>query len=622
LAADVWCSSFLALKRPGEPAITEEVLRHLSSDSDEVPGSVREIVTALAADYRFFHWQLAFAQVFAERGGFDVVLGNPPWEMIQLDDREFFAARRPDIAEQPHMAARKRALAALQREDPTLFHEYTSALRRMEGVQHFVHDSGRFPLGSYGRLNTAPLFVELARSIIAPAGRSGLIVPTGIATDAFTQFLFRRLVADESLASLYDFENAAPIFPNVHRSYKFCLLTIAGRGRPVRTSEFVFFARRSEDLSDEDRRFQLTADDFRLLNPNTQTCPIFRTRRDAEITRGIYGRVPVLVAHGRSDGNPWGVTFQLMFMMNTDSYRFRTRSQLEAEAWTLAGNIFYRDKDAYLPLYEGKMFFHFDHRFASYDADGDIRELKTTEKSDILRQAVPRYWVRESEVTEKLSRVKTNWLLTWRDVTNTTNERTMVATVIPRSAVANSAPIALGLRPHAAACLSSFVADFIARAKTGSSHLNFFTVEQLPVLPPVVFGAEAPWEQGISVERWMAPRLAELYCTALDMMPVAEDLGFPSAPFRWNDARRDVLRAELDAAFFHLYGLPRGDVDYVMDTFPIVKGKDERTHGEYRTKRLILERFDALAEAITSRVSYVSVLKPTPAHASLSANKP
>jgi len=231
----------------------------------------------------------------AERGGFDCVLGNPPWEQIQLDPQEFFAASRPDIADAANMAAREKMIEVLATEQPELHAEYLAALREIEGVQHFVHSSGRYPTTSFGRLNTAPLFSEQSRDILNERGIMGLILPTGIATDSFNQYYFNSLVDSSRLLSLHDFENREALFPGVHRSFKFCTLTVGGTARTSAAPSFVFFALQPNDIRDPEKRFQLSPQDIALLNPNTRTTPIFRTARDANITKAIYQRVPVLV---------------------------------------------------------------------------------------------------------------------------------------------------------------------------------------------------------------------------------------------------------------------------------------------------------------------------------------
>jgi hypothetical protein len=122
----------------------------------------------------------------------------------------------------------------------------------------------------------------------------------------------------------------------------------------VHGPEFIFLAHSVEDLHDEQRRFTLATEDLALLNPNTRTCPVFRCKHDAELTKAIYRRVPVLIKEGPSEENPWGIRFSRMFDMSNDSSLFRTREQLEATGWSLDGNVFRGGHDVYLPLYEGR----------------------------------------------------------------------------------------------------------------------------------------------------------------------------------------------------------------------------------------------------------------------------
>ncbi|MGE5765372.1 MAG: hypothetical protein ACM3ZF_16345 [Mycobacterium leprae] len=271
-----------------------------------------------------------------------------------------------------------------------------------------------------------------------------MILPTGIATDATTQYFFRDLVESGSLASLYDFENRKPLFEGVDSRFKFCLLTLAGRGWREVAADFAFFLHEPADLAKPDVRFALKPDEITLLNPNTKTLPVFRSRRDAEITLGIYRRVPVLIREGDPDGNPWGVSFtQGLFNMTSDSHLFRTRAELEAEGWRLDGNVFVRGRERMLPLYEAKMLHHYDHRWATYEPAGATREVTLKEKQDPNFVVLPRYWVAEKEVEAKLAgRWDHQWLLGWRDITNTTNERTTIATLFPFSAVGHTTPVA------------------------------------------------------------------------------------------------------------------------------------------------------------------------------------
>lgn len=635
LWADAWCAAFVWIKAHDtfKHPITEDVFRRIGSSPDSTPAWLKEEIERLCEEYQFFHWHLEFPQVFQPKddlgdpndiigwkGGFDVVLGNPPWDQVQFDDREFFATSAPNIADALNMAARKQLLAQLQKDNQHLYADYQVAVRKLDGIKHFVHSSNRYPLSSYGRLNLAPLFAELSRHVVADAGRVGIIVPTGIATDSFNQYFFRDLIDRAALVSLYDFENRNAIFPGVHRSYKFSLLTLTRAERPATTeAEFAFFAWGVEDLQNEERRFTLSAAEIALLNPNSHTCPIFRSKRDAELTKSIYQRIPVLIKEGEPEENPWGIKFMLMFMMNTDSYRFRTREQLEGDEWQLQGNRFVRDEQTYLPLYEAKMLHHFDHRWATYEGL-DTRDVTSTEKDDPLCFALPRYWVSQEEVNGRLGSEQ-SWLIGFRDVTNTTNERTGIFTILPKAAVGHTAPLiflqTLGASYGALliAGIDSLVFDYAARQKVGGTHMTFTYLKQLPVLPPETYHQPCPYAlRSTPYAAWLLPHVLELTYTAYDLRSFAQDCGYHGPPFCWNEARRFLLRCELDAAFFHLYGITRDDVDYIMDTFPIVRRKDEAAHGEYRTKRVILEIYDEMAEAMQSGKPYQTYLDPPPAH--------
>jgi hypothetical protein len=640
--ADAWCAAFVWRKKLDAPApVTEDVLLRLAQDRPRVGEDTLAEIDRLAAHYRFLHWHLAFPDVFAIpkpgeepgnglagwAGGFDVVLGNPPWERVKLQEKEWFASRRPDIAAAPNAAARRKRIAALKDEDPKLWTAWVEALREADGESHLIRNSGRYPLCGLGDINTYSIFAETNRLILGPTGRVGCIVPSGIATDDTTKAFFRELVESRTLASLYDFENAVGLFPGVgHGRYKFCLLTLTGSIRPVRSgADFVFFAHHVEDLRDDWRRFTLTAEDIFLFNPNTRTCPVFRSKRDAELAKAIYRRVPVFVREGPPAENPWGVQFLRMFDMATDSTLFRTRKQLDADDWHLQGNVFHRGTDRYLPLYEAKMMHHFDNRFGDY-ADYPPG-AQTTALPDIPRDrlrdprygVLPRYWVPGTEVEHRLaSRWERSWLLGWRDVTNATNERTVIASILPLVACGDTVLLmcpSIGSSKQLAAMLAhldSFVLDYIARQKLGGTHLKYHVFRQLPSFHPIAYAQPAPWTRE-PLSDWILPRVLELTYTAWELEEFARDCGYHGAPFRWDDDRRFDIRCELDAAFFHKYGITRDDVDYVIETFPIVKRADVKQHGEYRTKRTILEIYDAMARAASMGGSYQTRLDPPPA---------
>ncbi|KAA0250812.1 MAG: SAM-dependent DNA methyltransferase [Acidobacteria bacterium] len=643
LLADAWCAAFVWKKtsdRNAPPPVTEETFRRLAANPASVPEPVRREVARLSDRYRFFHWHLAFPEVFrvpgpgekAENeqqgwtGGFDVVLGNPPWERVKLQEQEFFAQRSPGIAAAPNAAARGKLIRDLEKADPSLHVAFLEARREAEGSSQLLRLSGRFPLCGRGDVNTFAVFAELNRSLVGPRGRAGFIVPTGIATDDTTKHFFQDIVQSRALVSLYDFQSGPGLFGEIgHARFKFCLLTLGGTGNASPDEpEFAFFLRSTEELADPERRFRLSPEDVRLLNPNTGTCPVFRIRRDAEITKGIYRRVPVLIDESKGEeGNPWGISFQAMLHMSNDSGLFRTREQLEAESWELAGNVFTRGPDRYLPLYEAKMVHHFDHRFGDYAMKPEgsestaLPEVPLEKLQDPSYAPLPRYWVPEAEVEARLAgRWDRGWLLGWRDICRSTDERTVIASVVPRVGVGDKFLLMMPVSPiHGATILGilcSYPFDYVARQKVGGTSLKYFTMRQLALLPPTAISGATPWAPRETLGEWIGRRVLELTFTANDMAPFARDLGHAGPPFRWDPERRFLLRCELDAAFLHLYGIPRDDVAYILDTFPIVRRTDEKNFGDYRTKLVILEIYHDLQRAIATGRPYVSRLDPPP----------
>ncbi|MBI4321320.1 MAG: N-6 DNA methylase [Chloroflexi bacterium] len=576
------------------------------------------VVERLRREHGFFHWPLEFPEVFAD-GGFDCVLGNPPWERIKLQEEEFFADRDEAIAQAPNKAARQRLIDELSETalGQRLFTVFQEAKRAAEAESKFVRASGRFPLTAVGDVNLYALFAEHDRAIVNGKGRLGVVVPTGIATDDTTKSFFSYLIRSATLACLFDLENRENIFPGVgHGRYKFCLLTITGEATSV--ADFAFYLTNTGQIKDYRRHFQLKAHDFDLLNPNTRTCPIFRTRFDAELTKAIYDRVPVII-NETTNCNPWGIRFVTMFHMSNDSALFEMAPT-----------------DACLPIYEGKMTHQFDHRYATYeslDKQGDIHMLPVSplEKHQDPNYSVhPRYYVAKQHVNSRIDdATNRNWLLVYRDVTSTGLERTMIATILPRVGVGNSLPMILIHDSFSAEYMTCFLAnlnclvfDYVVRQKVGGAHINFFIIRQFPALPPSAF---------IETDlHFIVQRVLELVYTAWDLGEFAQDCGYDGPPFRWDESHRALLRAELDAYYAALYGLTRDELRYVLDasdvygpdfpgeTFRVLKEREIREYGEYRTRRLVLEAWDRLGLAPRNRDGRYSV-EPQPSVTALSS---
>lgn len=553
--------------------------RTLANLSDNIVCG-NSLVRDKAVHERALTWRETFRAVYERpEGGFDCVIGNPPWERMKLQEREFFDLVEPDIAAAVDAATRRRMIAELEQKNPELNQRYLAAKATAEKTLAYVRSCDGFPLTGKGDINTYAVFAELACCLVAAEGVVGLLVPSGIATDHTTKEFFGRLVDDHALFGLYDFENRHKVFPDVDGRFKFSVLLFGGAQRKAKEADFVFFAHEMDDLKPRSRHIKLSAADLKLLNPNTRTCPIFRSRRDAEITKAVYRRVPVLVDHGRkSGGNPWGVKQLRMLDQTNDAELFRTAEQLAAEKAVRAGAYWKKGKKRFLPLYEAKMVQVFDHRAASVvvKAENWMRQGQTAETSLVDHQnpehwAEPRWWVDEASIASAIGNPRP-YFLGFKDITSATNQRTMIAAAIPWSAVTNHFVLALTEQKALSECcllanLNSYALDYVARQKTGGVTLNFFIVEQLPVLPPDVYAGKCPWDKKHTLEDWIAQRVLKLTCTSNDMIPLAKAAAFKPPVHKWQPEERADLMAELDAAYFLLYGIERDDAQYILSTF-------------------------------------------------------
>ena len=580
---------------------------------------------AIADREGFLHWEVAFPGVWHQwtnirpQGGFDAIIGNPPWDRIKLQEVEWFANRAPELALAPTAAARKAGIKRLRDQDSPLVTEFDAAKARADSLSQMVRASDHYPLLGKGDINLYSLFVERAMNLVKPDGLIGLFTPSGIYADLTAADFFKSVSTSGRVGSLFDFENKKIFFKDIHASFKFCALIFGGEERLFDQTECAFFLHDTKTVDDEDRCFPLTPDDFARVNPNTGTAPVFRSRRDAEITRRIYEQHPVLVDRsGDEERYAWSVKVrQRMFDMTNDSRHFRTAGQLEAEGfYPVDGNRWKRGEELYLPLYEGKMVQAFDHRAASVvinpenlNRPAQPRETTQEEHANPDWLPDPQFWVSEdaAEWPEGL-----RWTLAFKHVTASTNVRTMIACVGPCAGFGNSLPVLLPADKTpteiqsykervylAAANLNAFVFDFVTRQKVQGQNLNWFIVEQLPVIAPADYDRQFG---NMTARDLVRDHVLRLTYTAHDMAPFARDLGYDGPPYIWDEEERRHLRARLDALYFHLYGLSREDAAYVLSTFPIVQREDEATFGKYRTRDLILSYMNALAAGDTETV--------------------
>jgi len=654
--ADVWCSAFVinkCLRTPGcdiaSSGITQGQLNALAN-RQKFNDVLAAEVSRLSLEYKFFHWYLAFPEVIA-KGGFDCVIGNPPWEKIQPEERQFFITIRPDIALATG-AERKRLIAALMQSDAHLWSEWNRYRLSFDRFSHFIRASKLYPLSAVGNLNTSTLFLDLAAKRTNSAGQVGMIIPSGIATNEITSDFFQSLVRSGRIRSLFDFENGQSMFPDVDSRFRFCLIVISGSSLTRYNADFSFFRKSIEELNDPTSHFTLAYQDFELLSPNTGTCPTFSNVADAEITKAIHRRVPAFIQDKPTESNPWHTKiYAEMYNMTRASHLFHTTEDLLGKGAQQENSALHHGSDVYLPIYEARMLGIYDHRLCSVGINpknvfrGAVSETTTIDEHGMPdHYAAPRYWLSLDDFqNEILNEYDKRWFSGFRMVTASTNERTMIAAIFPRTPFVNTISGLFNNFPAAEntlliANLSSFILDYTARQRISGVSLNFFVAKQLPIIPPELYSDKA----------FIVLRVLELVFTSWDLQPFAEDCGWFGPPFRWEEDRRFLLRCELDAAFFHLYlpaeengewrmankkdgspydetpeqlaelkkhfPTPREAVAYIMDTFPIVRRKDEeKNDGDFRTKRIILEIYDAMQESIRTGQPYQTRLDPPPA---------
>jgi hypothetical protein len=615
LAYDVWTAAFFwpldgSAEEYPSPNTIDLIRREFTEeDKNTVSSSIRTLIGRakdIASEESFFHWPLEFPAVFQD-GGFDCILGNPPWEGLKVRDKEFFATRRPEIANASTAAKREEMIEELADTDPALYQDYQRAVERAAQQVKFIHESGRYPLTGHGNLNTYAIFAEVAFNRINSIGTSGIIVPQGIATDSQTQAYFQEIVEYQQLKSLLGFENKNKFFEDVDSRYRFCLLTLVGKDWQQESYEFAFGLTEVNQLQEDNRKFTLSKDEIELINPNTKNCPTFRDRRDAELVVDIYKSSGAFINLDKEGGNPWEAEKASQFDMTHDSGLFKTRNELEEEGFDLQQNKFVSGDQTYLPLYEAKFMFQYNHRYSTFEDvpsdevdKGNARELTNTELDDPSNLVLPRYWI---PVEEYESRNRAEWQLSFRSITNATNERTVVATILPYAGIANSLSPYHGPDGDSAslllAVLNSYVLDYVARQKVGGTNLNHYIIRQLPVPSPQRF--EQIRLDGEPISGRIKELVTKLIYTANDLESFARDADVTSDPYRYSGESKDreKIRFDLEALVAHIYAIEVEDFERIFDSFGQIKEASKQKHGYYRPREEIKKRYEELAPRIT-----------------------
>ena len=586
----------------------------------------------VADEEGFLHWEAAFPGVWEHwqdinpSGGFDAIIGNPPWDVIKLQEIEWFATRAPEIALQPTAAARRNAIRDLRQKDSSLADDFELAKARADQLGEVIRGSGDYPLLGRGDINLYSLFVERAKNLVKPNGLVGLLTPSGIYGDKTTANFFKQISTRGNVYGLFDFENRRlgtgmpPFFPDVDSRFKFCALIFGGSDRLLGETKCAFYLHDTKDINNPDRCFSLTPADFARVNPNTGNAPVFRTRRDADITRRIYEQHPVLVDRSKKDDKrQWPVRYRTMFHMTNDSDLFRTAEQLKNEGfYPVQGNRYQKGEKVYLPLYQGRMINQFDHRANSVKINPEnthnpylSEPVSEEQHRDPGFLTNPQYWVPSPRVERTIARE--GYAIGFRNIARSTDARTVIASIVPWAGYGHSMALWLssevdenGLSkfdPSTAyqlvANMNAFVFDYVAHQKLQGTNLSLYILEQLPVIASDDYNCRFGKKTAREI---VQDHVLRLTYTSHDMEPFARDLGYNGPPFMWDQEERRHLRARLDALYFHLYGISNDDAEYILSTFPIIRREDEAEFGRYRTSEMIIAYMNALKAGDTEVV--------------------
>lgn len=591
-AADILVGAYLLPKTSGiqsQVPTTATLMLELMSGADNHNAhhqSKRQAALLACADASVFHWPLAFPQVFAQ-GGFDCVLGNPPWERISIEDVEFFSKRVPEIAETKITSRRKKLISNLEKNNSRYWLEYTREKEKIFRASSFFKFSGLYPLGAVGRLNTYALFSDRVLSLVSDNSYIGLVLPSGILTDAPLEAYCRHVFGKNMLRNIVEFENTENIFPGVHKEQRFCLLTLSKENKINEKGISVYIGlKKIDEIYDDRRRYFITSEDLNRISPFTLQPILSKTLKSYELSKKIYQNSMVFSNSTEVSAYAWVAMTSSGF-----SSKLRYRSELDLGC-------------DYLPIYEGKMIHQYDCNFSTYEGVSEEAITKgnpnLNDKKCYGKMSVPRYFI-DKDIGESFLNSKIGdqrWVLCYRDVTNVNNERTAIGTILPRYPLMQ--PLnGITVKNARVACfvlgaLNSLIVDFIARQRFSGRHLNVTTFSQLPLPYKFLYQEEIIY------------RVASLLNLNEKFKPLLAELNISDDCFSVDENIRSIYRAELDAYYARLYGLNRDELRYILDpidvmgedypdeTFRALKNSEIRKFGEYRTQRLVLEAWDAL----------------------------
>ncbi len=650
--ADLWTAAFFWLIDEGADknhevvAPTQGQLRRLRRREYIQIGLLEKVETICNLE-RFFHWPLEFIEIF-DQGGFDSVLGNPPWEKYTILETEYFSSIDETIASTKTKAAREKALANLNIQNPQLHQKWISDVHRAETATKFIQKAGAFPLSSFGEINTYLPFTELAMHILNGKGRCGIIVKSSIFISDNAVQLFSTLINEKKIIFLYDFRNWAGLFPAIGYHERYSLLSFTGSSQIDFSPKFGFYCDTPSDIFSGKNVFQISEDDLIKISPNTRKLPIISNKKDLEILKKVSSNFPPLVLE-RQAQNLWGISYGSLFHASGASGYFLSKEDLLSKGYSLNDDFsFISSKgEKYVPFYEGKFIQIYDHRFSSFEGISktirfgrkpETHNPTTEQKRNFNYHIEPRYWISEDVANKRLSDLigKIKYYCGARRVTNViSNARTVMACIMPPYP-SNDMIVSLSFectdeeKPIRysvfTALLNSIAFDYIARLKIAENLLKGVLFELPAPTPSMLFNSRylefiLPRVLELSFTNWSLAGYANDLWSSIDETIqkaivrqsdenrkfvnddkfiqekpnwVTTDYNLPFYPFIWDEERRLLIRAELDAFFAKIYSFNLNDINYIMSTFPIVKKKEEGKFNEFLSYRLLLEAWDRI----------------------------
>ncbi|KKM97084.1 hypothetical protein LCGC14_1171620, partial [marine sediment metagenome] len=635
LQANMWTSSFFW--KIGENFVKEVptdtlIFQAKQGKLEQENKTVKEI-DKLSKEYNYFNWFLEFPEVFKGKNpGFDCILMNPPWEVITLKEMEFFRGKSDQVIKTQNQSQRHKEIKSLLEKNPKLHNEYVKEYRSVKKQSYYYKNKKEYSLVSRGAMNIFALFLNRTLNLINENGKIGAIVQSTILSGKNLSPFFQYIVNNNCIENSFVFLNEFKIFPDVVHNMEFCTITLS---YPKEFDEPILMAFSIWDLENFNKNLEnyslgipeqksnlsiregasiltLKKEDFTLFNPNTKTSPNFKRLMDFELVRKAYLKVPILIQRDDNNNiliNQWSLSFKRILDTSNDSKLFFTQKMLEDIEGKPKSKIYLGGKwlrkvdnnhEIFLPIYSGSAIWYYDHRFNDVFSKKDKSKrqksypvrLSLEKHKDPYYFHKPMYWLREIDSINKYpDKWEKNWFLCYRAIGGTSNQRTLAITVMPKYPAIHTL-IIIYFKQYRKEIIcflansASIICDYIVRNKITGTSISQFLIEQLPIFSFNIYSDK--------LFKQIRKRIIKLVFTTWDMKDFALDFKMADnlKPYEWNEDLRFQLITELDAIFAMMYGFSYLEVEYIVNSFKVLRDIEIKDFGEFRTKKLILDAYN------------------------------